>query len=299
MWIADAHCHFFSEGFFRTLGREAGSEGDLTQTLPTRLGWDAPGPVEGLADRWVGELERHGVSRAVLIASAPGDEMSVAAAVARHPDRLVGAFMHHPASPDAPARLAAGLAAPGMRMVCLFPAMSHVPMDHPAVEHVFGAAEAAQAAVFVHCGVLSMGVRRKLGLPSRFDLRLGDPLAVAAMALRHPTVPVVIPHFGAGLFREALMAADAAANILMDTSSSNSWMRYHPGLTLREVFGRAMDVAGPARLLFGTDASFFPRGWLPAVFDVQLEALAALGVSDADKAAVFGGNFTRVFAPRP
>ena len=68
---------------------------------------------------------------------------------------------------------------------------------------------AAGAAVFVHCGVLTVGVRKRLGLPSPFDLRLGDPLAVAAVASRYPTVPVILPHFGAGLFREALMAADA------------------------------------------------------------------------------------------
>jgi len=40
-------------------------------------------------------------------------------------------------------------------------------------------------------------------------MRLGDPLAVAALAARHPGATIVIPHFGAGFFREALMAADA------------------------------------------------------------------------------------------
>ena len=74
-----------------------------------------------------------------------------------------------------------------------------------------------------------MGVRKKLGLPSRFDLRKGDPLAVAAIAVRYPGVPFVIPHFGAGLFREALMAADVAPNIVLDTSSSNAWIKFTPG----------------------------------------------------------------------
>ena len=53
-------------------------------------------------------------------------------------------------------------------------------------------------AVFVHCGVLSVGVRGKLGLPSRFDMRLGDPLDVSTLARAFPTVPFIIPHFGAG-----------------------------------------------------------------------------------------------------
>ena len=97
--IADAHCHFFSANFFRTLGAaatQAASGGDAAETLPKRLGWDPPGEDGALADRWVQELDRHRVGHAMLIASVPGDEASAAAAVERHPDRLVGAFMFNP-----------------------------------------------------------------------------------------------------------------------------------------------------------------------------------------------------------
>ena len=163
-------------------------------------------------------------------------------------------------------------------------------------EAVLASASRHRRAVFVHCGVLSVGVRKKLGLPSRFNLRLGDPLAVAAVAVRWPTVPVIIPHFGAGFFREALMAAGAASNILIDTSSSNSWIELEPALTLRDVFARALDVAGASRLLFGTDSSFFPRGWQRPIYEEQRAVLTDLGVSAEDQALVFGGNFVRVFA---
>jgi len=101
---------------------------------------------------------------------------------------------------------------------------------------------------------------------------------------------------GAGLFREALMAASAAPNILLDTSSSNSWIKMHASLTLRDVFARALDVVGPGRLLFGTDSSFFPRGWQKGVFDDQRRVLAELGVSAEDQAKIFGGNFDHVFS---
>ena len=58
------------------------------------------------------------------------------------------------------------------------------------------------------------------------------------------------------------MLCDLCPNVYLDTSSSNSWMRYEEAhLDLRTVFRRALDVAGPQRLLFGTDSSFFPRGW--------------------------------------
>jgi len=299
MTLNDAHTHFFSAGFLRTLGRDLAVEGDAAVALPARLGWEAPGTDEALADRWRDELDRHEVSRSVLIASVPADETSVAAAVARHPERFVGAFMVNPAAPDAPERVERACTELGLRMVCLFPAMHHVPVDDPRSRVVFDAAARHGKAMFVHCGVLSVGVRKKLGLPSPFDLRLGDPLAVAAVAARYPDLPVIIPHFGAGFFREALMAVEAAPNILLDTSSSNSWVRLVPGVTMASVFARALEVAGPSRILFGTDSSFFPRGWQRPIYEGQRAVLTDIGADAAAASAIMGGNFDRVFgAPR-
>jgi uncharacterized protein len=294
--ICDSHCHFFSAGFFRALGRDAGAGDDAAESLPARLGWDPPQSDAALADRWVAELDRHRVDRAMLIASVPGDEASVAAAAARHPARLVGAFMFNPALPDADARLERAFTGLNLSTVCLFPAMHHVAIDDARVAAVFQAAERHRRVVFAHCGLLSVGVRKKLGLPSRFDLRLGDPLAVAAMAVRHPGVTVIVPHFGAGFFREALMAADAAPNIVLDTSSSNGWIGLDPGLTLRDVFARALDRIGPRRLVFGTDSSFFPRGWQQPIYATQRAICEELGVESESQALVFGGNFARILA---
>ena len=108
----------------------------------------------------------------------------------------------------------------------------------------------------------------------------------------------MIPKLFHGMFREALMAADACANIHLDTSSSNSWIRYTPGLTLEAVFRTAVAVAGARRLLFGTDSSFFPRGWQRGIYDAEKQALSAMGASAEDQTLVFGGNFDRLFPPR-
>ena len=288
--ICDAHCHFFSARFLELL-----TQSSPAAAVSSQLGWDPPGTAEELADRWVAELDRHGVARASLIASIPGDEQSVAAAVARHPSRFVGFFMFNPVAPEASRRLVEALTGRTLRTIALFPAMHQYRLDDPAVDKVFEHAAEHGATVFVHCGVLSVGVRKKLGLPSPFDLRLGDPLAVARVAARFPTVPVIVPHFGAGLLREALMAVDQCANLHLDTSSSNSWMRYHPRLTLDEVFRQALAVAGPERLLFGTDSSFFPRGWQKPIYEAQLQALAAAGATDEAVRSVVGGNFERLF----
>ena len=295
--LNDSHCHFFSTAFFAALGRGlTGADPNAPQDAAlAKLAWDAPGTPEALADRWVAELDRHGVSRAAIMASVPGDEASVEAAVNRHAARFVGMFMVDPTGPEAVVR-AAGALDRGLRVACLFPAMHRYALQDERVRQLFDACAARPGtAVFVHCGVLSVGARTKLGLPSPFDIRFGNPLDLHAVALAHPTVPVVIPHFGAGLFREALMVADLCPNILVDTSSSNGWLKYHPGLTLRAVFDQTLKVIGPDRLLFGSDSSFFPRGWVKDVYEKQSAVLDALGAPEEIRQKVFGGNFERVF----
>jgi predicted TIM-barrel fold metal-dependent hydrolase len=295
---SDVHCHFFSPRFFETLARDASGRfgDDPAAAMCAALGWEAPASIAALAARWVAELDRQHVDRAVLIASVPGDEISVAEAVAAAPDRFVGFFMINPLADDASARVREALGPMALRGVCLFPAMQRYSLHDPRVLALVEQIAATPGAVlFVHCGVLSVGIRKKLGLPSRFDMRFSNPLDVHAVALAFPSLPIVIPHFGAGLFREALMLADLCPNVVLDTSSSNHWIDYHAGLTLTDVYRQALLVAGAARLVFGTDSSFFPRGWNRPVWDAQFAAMDALGLPETDIDAITHGNFDRLF----
>lgn len=299
--VNDAHCHFFSPRFFDVLGRQKGLPGDAPGLEVTRLvEWDHPGSAESLADRWADVLAASGVGRAMLIGSVPGEEEQVARGVARHPERFVGAFMLDPTQEGALTRVTWALAQPGLRVVCLFPAMhGYLPSDPRVLGLVEQLVATPGTALFVHCGVLTVGIRKKLGLPSAFEARFGNPLELQGLALRHPSLPIIVPHFGAGFFREFLMLADTCPNVLADTSSTNAWMKYSPGLTLRHVFAQAIAVMGVERILFGSDSSFFPRGWHAAIRDGQAAVLEALALPDADRQAIFGGNFDRVFPRVP
>tara|TARA_Y100000758_G_scaffold299028_1_gene261049 strand:- start:621 stop:1247 length:627 start_codon:yes stop_codon:yes gene_type:complete len=206
--------------------------------------------------------------------------------------------MVDPTRPDADARLTRLFDELGIRCACLFPAMHGFRLDDDVVDRVFAAAATAGAAVFIHCGVLSVGVRRKLGLRTPVDIRLGDPLAIVPVASRYPSVPIIIPHFGAGFLKETLMAADLCASLHLDTSSSNRWLQYHPELTLRTVFAHTLQTLGPDRLLFGTDSSFFPRGWQRPVYETQRSILDDLDVGDDARHQILAGNFDRVFSQR-
>ena len=64
-------------------------------------------------------------------------------------------------------------------------------------------------------------------------------------------------------------------------------------LTLPRVFERTLEVMGAERILYGSDSSFFPRGWQRDHFRAQLEAF---DVTSEQAAAIFGGNLSRLAA---
>jgi predicted TIM-barrel fold metal-dependent hydrolase len=61
-------------------------------------------------------------------------------------------------------------------------------------------------------------------------------------------------------------------------------------LTLADVFRRTLDVVGPNRILFGSDSSWFPRGWVRQIFDSQLQALTEAGADAETVRRILGGN---------
>jgi predicted TIM-barrel fold metal-dependent hydrolase len=294
--IQDSHLHFFSHNFYTALARQKKlTSADDLQAL---LGWELPTSEPAtLAQKWVAEFDRNGVERAAIIASMPGDEASVAAAVAYAPSRFYGYFMLDPTQHDAVDRMVAAAANPHLHAVCLFPAMHTYSIADPRVVPLLELASDSHLVVFVHCGAISVGIRTKLALPSQFNLRFSNPLDLHPVALHFPRVRFVVPHFGAGLLRETLMLVDLCPNVFLDTSSTNRWMKYE-GLDLRTVFQRAIDVAGIERLLFGTDSSFFPRGWHASIFEQQAKTLYELGIAEPDASKVLRSNLENLHAAR-
>jgi uncharacterized protein len=294
--VSDAHVHFFSHRFFAALAEQKKAPVD---SLAPVLSWQIPGEdPKHLADTWVQELDRHGVSKAALIASVPGDQESVIEAVRAFPQRFYGYMMVNPVAPSPAADVERALATGHIHGLCFFPAMHRYSIqDDRAMALLDLLAGHPRSIAFVHCGVLSVGVRKKLGLPSPFDMRFSNPIDVHAVALRYPEIRFVIPHFGAGYLREALMLCDLCPNVYLDTSSSNSWTRYEEShLDLRAVFRRALDVAGPKRLFFGTDSSYFPRGWNRDIFEAQTKALYEIGITEETARLIFHDNLMQLFS---
>lgn len=109
MRVLDAHAHFFSQPFFmqsvEALKKELPTD-DPYRGLADRLGWELPTPDHAaLGKRWVEEMDRHSLDRRVLIASLPGDEDSILAAMHASPHRIIGYFMLDPTRAGAGERM--------------------------------------------------------------------------------------------------------------------------------------------------------------------------------------------------
>jgi predicted TIM-barrel fold metal-dependent hydrolase len=249
-----------------------------------------------LASRWSAELDKHGVARSILMSSVPDDEASASDAARTSPHRFYGYFMFNPKDADAASRAARAFGDLGMQGMCLFPAMHRYSIQDEALEPVLAeAGRRKNVVVFVHSGVLTVGVRKKLGLASKFDMSRSNPIDLHRVAMDHPNINFVIPHFGAGYFREALMLGDLAPNVYMDTSGTNSWIKYPSARNFIE--GCFPKIARDLR----TEAAAVRLG-----FFVLPEGMESNGIRctspgtpeldvDADSAeAILGGNLKRL-----
>jgi predicted TIM-barrel fold metal-dependent hydrolase len=291
--LIDGHVHLFSRHFYQFWAEQARvtveKVAELTQSEIPDSDDSAP-----LADRWLAELDKHSVDRAVLISSVTGDGAALGKIVHKHPDRVSGFFFLNPTEQDAMQRVRRGVEEAGLRGACFFPAMHHFYPDDERLHPIFATLDRAGALAFVHLGLLKIPIQEKLGLPPAADLKYSNPISLHSVCNAFPNLKFIVPHFGGGYFHETLMLGLQAKNVYVDTSSSNSWIRLIPGLTLEKVFERALDIFGPDRILFGTDSSSFPRGWREDNYKRQKQALDKINVLMTDQEKIFGGNMARL-----
>lgn len=294
--LVDFHSHFFSGSLLERVA--APTPGSLGGELGP--GSDVPVPAEAdvsvQRQRWFEQMSEHGVEHLCAYADLEGEVAPLALAAAASDDRLLPFAAIDPTAPGASDRAEELFGRDGLRGLVLTPALHGYLVDCDEARPVLELAASLGAPVVVHCGLLPPKLRDRPGAPP-FDPRLASPLSLVPAADRFPRIPFVIPRFGGGFLREALMAGEACENVHVDTSSDHSWRRTQEvQLRLEDVFERALGVFGVDRILFGTGSSIVPRGWRHDLFTVQREALGALGVSGDDQARIFRDNARRLLA---
>lgn len=241
--------------------------------------------VDAALARWLGEAEKYGLDKVVFV-SGGGNER-LADLVGRHPDKFIG-LAHHQLAPSAGAKLRHAVDELGLRGYKLLGPTTEYAFEDPQVRDVWEFLAERRLPALIHFGFLGRGG----GVVQHPRM---SPLSLFEVARDFPEIPFIIPHFGAGYFRELLALCWSLPNIHIDTSGSNQWMRWMPyELTLEDLFRKALDTVGPERILFGSDSSYFPRGFSERYLLDQLRACYTMNVHQEDVELIFGGNAARL-----
>jgi predicted TIM-barrel fold metal-dependent hydrolase len=298
--VVDAHAHFFTASTLKAWslrGRTREGFEQRTRSRTDMTSIELPDESTDVAQQWVDEMNRYGITAMGFMVGAEAyDEFLEAKA--RFPGRFMGYANINPGDPEAAEKVDKA-ARDGLQGIKLYP--SSWPELHAydaACYPVYEAALKHRFPVFLHFGITIGG---------QADLRHGNPLDIQVPSRDFPDLNFVIAHFGAGFFRELLLLQYQADNVYMDSSGSNSWMRYLPyDLDLRKIFERAITTGGAEKVIFGTDSTFFPRGFRINILERQYEAVRSLSegsdaiVSVEDIDAIFRGNILRLngFTPK-
>ena len=246
---------------------------------------EPPGSDEEMAERWAAEVDRHQLVRVVF--TTGGDNDRLARVVARHPGRFVGFAHHDPFRTDAPAELERAVRALGLRGYKLVAPLLSGSIAEERLWPIWETAERLQIPVLVHFGPL-----RYQGIVSHPNI---SPLVLQDIARAFPGIPFVVPHFGCGYVRELLHLAWVCGNVHVDTSGSNEWVRWMPyELSLGALFRKFLETVGPRRIIFGTDSSWFPRGFAVRYLQEQLRTCWELGCREDEMRTIFAGNGARL-----
>ncbi len=242
--------------------------------------------LEVLADKWYDEVVENNVAKIAFVTG--GGNEALQRIVARHPDRFIGFAHHDPLAPGAVEELEEAVLEKGFKGYKLLGPAVNKPLNHPDFDPWWAKAEELRMPVLIHLGVLGGGG----GVGSHINI---NPLILHNVAKGFPYLTFVIPHFGCGYVRETLQLAWVCENVVIDTSGNNEWMRWMPEKwTLNDLFQRYYETIGPERILFGSDSSWLPRGFVARYFQEQYKAVGELGWSSQDVHKIFYGNAKRI-----
>ena len=292
--IIDFHAHF-PTGDWRNSLDPVTAEYARSRAERMRHEWDfpvrepsspTPEGLEQTADLWAAEVDRYELERVVFVTGRDND--TLASLVRRHPSKFAGMAHHRLSSPDAAGQLQRAVEELGMVGYKLIAPFVEGPFEDEAHTPLWKYAASRRLPVLIHFGLLGHAG----GLV--YHPRL-SPLTLYPVAARFPEIPFVVPHFGCGYWQELLQLCWSCPNVYVDTSGSNQWVRWMPyTLSLEDLFRKAYETIGPERIIFGTDSSWFPRGFSYRYLQDQLRVCYWLNMKREDIEAVFGGNARRL-----
>ena len=311
----DVHAHYFSEEYLDLLDASGGIE---STTSPGRRSlW--PSPSADLDVRFAA-MDRAGVrlqilsisgvapyfaNKAAAVAGARLANDQYAELVRANPSRLAAfATLPMPHVDAALTELTRALDELGALGVTLSTSALGSSLADPRFAPIFEELNRRHSVLFIHPAgvachspdIMSSGLQWPLGAPFE-DTLCAIQLIQGGFPTKYPQLDIILPHLGGTLpmlvhrldelsrrhVDIELNMYDAVRRFWYDTVNG-----FPPALRL------ACDAFGSDRILFGTDYPF----WREEAHQLAATYVHEIGLSDAEKAAIFAGNATRLFGSR-
>lgn len=193
------------------------------------------------------------------------DNQKVADAVCAHPDRFFGYVFINPKGPNPPVEeLSRYLEIPGMAAA----------KAHP-FWHGYSLSRLDGAAAFLS----------QKGVPLLIHLSKEPPSpggGFLGFVKRHPRLKVIFAHAGLPFMHEVCEACKKMENVFVDISS--------PAYVDPKTAKTALDMAGPKKLIFGTDGPYFHVQQDRFVYKKHMEMMEMAGLSKEEKQMIMETN---------
>jgi aminocarboxymuconate-semialdehyde decarboxylase len=318
MMKIDIHAHIVDRAYVERLGQDP-SMTRLEEDGKTFLKHHGNTSVwwrEGMfdMDARIAEMDRLGIDVRVISLSTPNvyvwkgqEQVQVAREMndrladmcAAHPDRFVGLASLPLDDVDAALEeLARATGKLKLKGVALGSNIAGEHLDAPRFEPFWAQLNALKVPVFMHPmfpppseAMSGFELPLRLGLP--FDTTLAATRLIYSGVLeRHPDVVLILAHTG-GTLIPLLQRLDNGFRIFPECrkhitrlpSVIARQLYYDTASFSPELLAMAINAVGVSQLLFATDDPYI---------SANTEHVDALSVSDADKAAIFGGNAKRL-----
>lgn len=272
--IIDMHLHALPAEFL----------GEAGPPNPVTLKPSAATTDDALLKATLVEMERYNIVRAIT--SGPLD--IVQRWVAAAPDRIIGSpLFPYPKWGPSPALgllrekyIAGHLGAMG-EITAQYEGLS--PSDD-ALEPYLALAEELDIPVGFHMGGGPPGAPYRCC--PKFRLRLGNPLLLEELLIRHPKLRVYIMHAGHPYLHETIAIMDMYRHVYADIAAIN-WML--PREEFHEYLRQLVLAGFSDRLMFGSDQALWPEAIGMAIKGVE----SAEFLSEAQKRDIFYNNAVR------
>ncbi|MBQ1906753.1 MAG: amidohydrolase family protein [Firmicutes bacterium] len=302
--VYDSHAHFGVIPLEKVQLSEAEQESrrlikemSVYQSEQWRKAWGFPKPIptpatiEESVALWKKDMDEKGVDKICFVTAGGFKDSNdnMAKIVQLGEGRFIGYAHHDPFDPKAAEILEDAILNKGLRGIKILGPAIDRPLSDKALWPLWEVCEKYNVPVLFHFGIMGAAG----GIAHHINI---SPAVIHNVAKAFPRVKFIVPHFGCGQLEDTFMLCWACPNVYIDTSGSNQWTRWMPyKITVKDLFSRYYETIGPERIIFGTDGSWFPRGFVMKYFDMQVRDCFELGFSDEDVKNIFSGNIERIW----